>query len=225
MHGKDGECGPMGPQGEKGDTGPPGPAGSNGKDIDLSSLKALHDLLDEFRAELRMANTEIERLKSLPVAPASFLIVDGDLTGAYQDGTTRNFGRVRGEDGKRGASMMDLSSDDGIVTVRMSDGRNIVMRGNILGPPGSPGRDGKNGADGLDATEIMIRPNVDTSRSYPAGLTAYHCGGLIQSVRQTDPMTDGDLIACIPRPRNLWMMAGSSNGPRHTRTVEPLRAG
>lgn len=55
-------------------------------------------------------------------------------------------------------------------------------------------RDGKDGDPGRDAADIHILDGIDPTRSYPGGTFAAHDGGLIRSVRVTDPI-DGDLAA------------------------------
>lgn len=48
--------------------------------------------------------------------------------------------------------------------------------------------------DGRDASELIVLPGIDESRSYPAGTYAKHNGGEIRAFRSTDPIKDGDLF-------------------------------
>lgn len=51
----------------------------------------------------------------------------------------------------------------------------------------------KDGEDGRDAADLIVLPSIDENQSYRRGTWASHNGGLIQSVRATDPIEDGDL--------------------------------
>ena len=59
------------------------------------------------------------------------------------------------------------------------------------GKDGRDGRDGKDGDAGRDALAIDILPAIDEAKSYPRGTFAEHRGGMIRSIRNTDPITDG----------------------------------
>ncbi len=58
------------------------------------------------------------------------------------------------------------------------------------GKEGKDGKDGRDGENGRDAFEIEVLPEVDVTRSYPRGTIAEFRGGLVRSVRTTDPVTD-----------------------------------
>lgn len=62
------------------------------------------------------------------------------------------------------------------------------------GKDGRDGRDGRDGNAGRDAADLAILDGIDPTRSYPGGTFAAHEGGLIRSMRVTDPI-DGDLAA------------------------------
>lgn len=48
----------------------------------------------------------------------------------------------------------------------------------------------RDGEPGRDAAQIDILPSIDDTKSYPRGVWASHDGGLIRSVRATDPVTE-----------------------------------
>jgi hypothetical protein len=135
----------------------------------------------------------VAELKALPAPPASFLVNEaGVLCGIYPDGTTKEFGKVRGADGKNGASVMDGSVDDaGELILRMSDGR-VIRSGTVRGADGKDGLAGPPGNAGRDAAELTILPGIDETRSYGQGVCARYRGGIIRAERQTDPI-DGDI--------------------------------
>jgi len=60
----------------------------------------------------------------------------------------------------------------------------------LVGEPGRDGRDGKEGIPGRDAAQLEILPAIDVSRSYPRATYACWNGGLIRSVRTTEPVSD-----------------------------------
>lgn len=67
-------------------------------------------------------------------------------------------------------------------------------RDGIQGPPGK-GIDGRDGEPGRDALQIDILPAIDLSRSYPRATYAQHRGGLVRSLRTTEPVVGDDLVA------------------------------
>lgn len=127
--------------------------------------------------------------------PSSFLVNEaGVLVAVYQNGEPKSVGKVRGEDGLRGASVMDGKVDeDGTLVLRMSDGR-IIQTGRVKGEDGKDGV-GQKGDRGRDAHEIQILSGVDEYKSYVEGVVALWRGGVIRAERQTDPIIDGDVIA------------------------------
>lgn len=64
----------------------------------------------------------------------------------------------------------------------------------LVGEPGRDGREGKDGAPGRDALQIDILPAIDVTRSYPRSTYACHKGGIIRSLRTTEPAGD-DIVA------------------------------
>jgi len=60
----------------------------------------------------------------------------------------------------------------------------------LLGEAGRDGRDGKDGAPGRDALQIEFLPAIDETRSYPRSTYAFWNGGVIRSMRTTDPVGD-----------------------------------
>jgi hypothetical protein len=134
--------------------------------------------------------------EAFPKLPTSFMVNEaGELAAVYAAGEIRLIGHVRGEDGARGASVMDGDVDDeGVLVLRMSDGR-TVKAGLVRGAPGAPGENGQAGARGREALEVKILPGIDESRSYAEGICARWRGGVIRSERQTDAVVDGDVVA------------------------------
>lgn len=55
---------------------------------------------------------------------------------------------------------------------------------------GEPGTNGKDGEPGRDALQIDILPSIDVNRSYPRSTYATWRGGVIRSMRTTDPVVD-----------------------------------
>jgi hypothetical protein len=49
----------------------------------------------------------------------------------------------------------------------------------------------KDGEPGRDALAVDVLPGIDESKSYPRGTFAEYRGGIIRSIRNTDPVTDG----------------------------------
>ena len=64
----------------------------------------------------------------------------------------------------------------------------------IAGDHGRDGREGKDGAPGRDALQIDILPSIDVTRSYPRSTYACFKGGIIRSLRTTEPVGD-DIVA------------------------------
>jgi hypothetical protein len=128
--------------------------------------------------------------------PNSLLVnEEGVLVAVYPSGELKSVGRVRGEDGLRGASVMDGQvEEDGTLVLRMSDGR-IIQTGRVKGDNGKDGEDGQKGDRGRDAHEIQILAGVDEHKSYVEGVVALWRGGMIRAERQTDPIVDGDILA------------------------------
>lgn len=177
----------------KGDKGDQGPAVS-GIDLAAAVDAAVQIAVKDFdeRVTQRIAAFPIPENgqpgKDAAPVPSAFLISEeGELVSVYPDGEKQIIGKVRGTDGKRGASVMDGSVDEaGQLTLRMSDGR-VVNVGLVRGKDGQPGVPGKPGA-GRDAAELVIMPGIDEQRSYPEGTCATHRGGTIRAFRQTDPI-------------------------------------
>lgn len=65
----------------------------------------------------------------------------------------------------------------------------------LKGEAGRDGRDGRDGYNGRDAVEIDIARGIDVGRSYPPGVYMSHDGGLLKSMRHTDPLSQaGDVV-------------------------------
>lgn len=62
----------------------------------------------------------------------------------------------------------------------------------IAAHPPPAGKDGRDGADGRDALDIDILPDVLPGKTYRSKTFARWRGGLIRSVRNTDPLPPGD---------------------------------
>lgn len=119
---------------------------------------------------------------------------DAGVAGAAgRDGTDGNSGR----DGANGKSAYELAVEKGYAGTEFQWLESL--RGAEGGPgahgregkDGRDGRDGKDGAPGRDALDLDILPGIDESKSYPRGTFAQYRGGMIRSIRNTDPITDG----------------------------------
>jgi len=104
---------------------------------------------------------------------------DGAPGPAGKDGAQGPIGvsGARGDKGDRG--------DSGVIGKSGAPGANGES-----GVDGRDGRDGKDGPPGRDALQIDVLPAIDMSRSYARGTYASHGGGLIRSLRLTDPVVD-----------------------------------
>jgi hypothetical protein len=144
--------------------------------------------LEAINSQIAAMESNLAFLKALPVAPASFVVDgDGNLVSVFADGATKEVGKVRGEDGKRGASVMDCSIDgEGQLSLRMSDGR-MLNAGTVRGARGEPGKDGQ-AQRGRDAAELKIATGIDEAKSYPEGTCAAYRGGVIRAERSTQPL-------------------------------------
>lgn len=144
--------------------------GEPGKDADPDHVKGL------------VERTFTERV------PVSFMVnAEGVLVANYSSGDKKDLGRVRG------ASVMDSKvNDDGILVLRMSDGREL-QAGIVCGKDGEPGKPGEPGRAGRDALEVQVLPGIHENKSYPEGVVSIWRGGLIRSERQTDPIADGNI--------------------------------
>jgi hypothetical protein len=180
------------------------PKAQDGKDADPVEIASLivEDVAKLIPAPADGKSVTVEELAPLvdevvgKKLPNLFMInEDGMLVTAYANGEAKSIGKVRGEPGVRGASVMDGNVDeDGTLILRMSDGR-MLQTGVVRGHDGRDGKDGDKGAPGRDAHEIQILPGIDESKTYIDGIVAYWRGGLIRSVRQTDPIVDGDILS------------------------------
>lgn len=191
--GKDGLDGKDGAPGRDGKDGAPGKDGRDG--VDGKDGRAGKDSDPEFvkgQVAAAVASAMGDVLKGLPV---EFMVNDaGELCATYPGGQVKSFGRVRGEPGKDGASVMDAEvNGDGQLVLRMNDGRAPAAVGNVRGAPGSAGKDGRDGRAGRDAIELHILPGIDESRSYAEGVCARWRGGVIRAERQTDPVVDDNI--------------------------------
>ncbi len=116
----------------------------------------------------------------------------------------------RGERGLPGESIVGERGADGAPGTNGIDGkdgahgeRGLPGERGLIGLPGGRGEDGKDGRDGRDGTagrdgepgrdalELDILPSVDLTKSYPRGTFASYAGGMIRSIRRTDPVTTG----------------------------------
>lgn len=193
-----------GDQGEKGDQGDKGDDAAPMVDIVARAIAELRPFVDEtvdalVNERVAKAVSAIPRAKdgepgkdAAPVPTAFLISEEGELVSVYPDGEKQIIGKVRGQDGKRGASVMDGSVDDaGQLVLRLSDGR-MVNVGIVLGKSGAPG---KSGEPGRSAAEIIILPGIDETRSYPEGTCALHRGGTIRASRATEPIIDGNILS------------------------------
>ena len=198
LDGKDGAPGRDGIDGKDGAAGldgKDGAAGRDGRDIEPEIANELTAALAAAKSAIEYLTGEIEYLKALPTAPAQFMIADGVLKAVSVTGEVSDLGRVRGADGRNGATPVEIDVDaEGCLVIRLSDTR-VIKTANVRGPPGRDGTSGANGKDGRDALEIGIRSGLDPERSYAEGTIARCRGGLLRAVRQTDPVTNDDYEA------------------------------
>ncbi len=106
---------------------------------------------------------------------------------------------TEGPMGQRGESGIAIKGDPGL------DGKD-----------GRDGRDGKDGINGRDAAELEILSSIDLDRSYAPGTFAQYKGGLIRSLRQTDPIY-GNLLDAG------WKIVLNGSEPEFTQAEEDPR--
>ena len=187
--GKDGSQGVAGRDGLDGKDGAPG---RDGRDIEPEIVNELTAALAAAKSAIEYLTGEIEYLKALPTAPAQFMIADGVLKAVSVTGEVSDLGRVRGADGRNGATPVEIDVDaEGCLVIRLSDTR-VIKTSSVRGPPGRDGTSGANGKDGRDGLEIGIRSGLDPERSYAEGTIARCRGGLLRAVRQTEPVANDD---------------------------------
>jgi hypothetical protein len=189
------------------------PKAQDGKDADPVEIASLivEDVAKLIPAPADGKSVTVEELAPLvdeaaaKRLPTSFLVNEaGVLVAVYANSEPKSVGKVRGDDGARGASVMDGAVDDkGTLVLRMSDGR-IIQTGAVRGNDGEDGKDGQKGERGRDAHEIQILPGVDESKSYVEGVVACWRGGVIRSERQTDPIIDGDIVGGLESVRSRY---------------------
>ena len=193
--GKDGATGEQGAQGEKGLDGLPGEKGLpgdpgrdgiNGKDgapgeqgpIGLTGEKGDPGINGKDGAPGEPGPQGIQGIqgeKGLDGAPGR----DGEKGADGLQGPQGPAGEPgpQGEKGEKGDR-----GDPGEPGQKGMDG--------LLGEAGRDGRDGKDGAPGRDALQIEFLPAIDETRSYPRSTYAFWNGGVIRSMRTTDPVGD-----------------------------------
>jgi len=59
---------------------------------------------------------------------------------------------------------------------------------------GKDGRDGEDGRDGRDSLDLEILPDINFSKTYPAGVYAYHEGGLWRTANRTNEKSGWECI-------------------------------
>ena len=98
---------------------------------------------------------------------------------------------IDGRDGPPGRDGLDVDKEAVIATLRADLAEALAVTPKAV--DGRDGRDGKDGEPGRDAASLIVLPSIDESKGYARGTWASHTGGLIQAVRRTDPVIDGDL--------------------------------
>jgi collagen triple helix repeat protein len=71
----------------------------------------------------------------------------------------------------------------------------------LSGEDGRDGRDGPPGMNGRDAIRLDPLPSIEVEQSYPRDTYAHHRGGIIRSLRVTDPIVNDDIA------RAGWVVA------------------
>jgi hypothetical protein len=180
--GEKGDPGPLGVRGEKGDRGDAGPQGDRGEAGTIGETGPPGE-----RGE--RGENALPGDRGAPGADGK----DGAPGARGADGQAGAPGR----DGTNGKSAYQLAQDQGFA------GTELLWLESLRGAPGGhgadgregkdgrDGRDGKDGDAGRDALAIDILPAIDDKKSYPRGTFAQHRGGLVRSIRNTDPITDG----------------------------------
>lgn len=168
--------GPTGPAGEKGLTGDPGPRGEKG-DPGLPGEKGEKGDPGEVG----------------PVGPQGEKGDQGEPGPAGPQGE-------KGDPGEQGpAGPQGEKGDPGEPGPQGEKGapgeQGPVGPQGLKGDMGPQGEKGADGLDGKDALEIQVAPDIDPHRRYARGTYASFRGGLVRSVRPTDPLSsfDGDL--------------------------------
>lgn len=208
--GADGLIGPMGPAGAKGDPGergeigPQGPAGEPGKDG--AAGRDGKDGAPGVDGKDGVPGPQGERGQPGPAGKDGIDGINGKDGAPGRDG----------KDGQPGRDGKDF--DPELVRGMLAEMVKSAVSDIPKPKDGAPGRDGAPGKDadpihpdtvalmireavdkavdaipkpqnGRDAAQLEILPALDATKSYPRGTWVKHAGGLIRSLRDTDPVT------------------------------------
>lgn len=190
VEGPQGIQGPQGIPGAAGKDGDPGPAGADGQDGADGAAGPKGDK-GEPGADGADGVEGVDGTKGDPgdqgpqgvQGPQGIQGIPGDCG---DDGDPGPAGAI-GPQGEPGTS--------GTAGAKGMDGTNgLDGVPGIAGDHGRDGREGKDGAPGRDALQIDILPSIDVTRSYPRSTYACFKGGIIRSLRTTEPVGD-DIVA------------------------------
>lgn len=196
------------------------PAGRDGKDADPDAVKAAIDAevarvlatwdkprdgidgksVDMAELSEQIADAASKAVQALPPAPAGKDGKDGtsvsldDVRTMLAEMVAKAVSEVpvqKGEPGKDGENI-----DPEFVRAELQKMVDAIPRpaDGLRGEKGEDGRDGRDakGEPGRDALQIDILPAIDETRSYPRATYAHLRGGVVRSIRTTEPLADGD---------------------------------
>lgn len=165
--------------------------GIDGKSVDMAELSE------------QIADAASKAVQALPPAPAGKDGKDGtsvsldDVRTMLAEMVAKAVSEVpvqKGEPGKDGENI-----DPEFVRAELQKMVDAIPRpaDGLRGEKGEDGRDGRDGRDakgepGRDALQIDILPAIDETRSYPRATYAHLRGGVVRSIRTTEPLADGD---------------------------------
>ncbi len=220
--GPQGTTGQPGPRGERGEIGPAGVKGNDGLDAyELAVAQGFNGTIDEWLPTLKGetgqpgqrgdAGADGKSAYDLAVETGfTGTMVDFFLSLQGKDGRDAVDGKdgisgangvdgLNGKDGKDGAngvSAYDIAVGRGYVGSEIDWVRSLEGKSGVNGRDGRDGRDGKDGEHGRDAIAIDVLSTLDAAKSYPRGTYAMFRGGMVMSIRTTDPIGENALESC-----------------------------
>jgi hypothetical protein len=166
---------------------PPAPAGKDGENGKDASPEQIEAAVAKAVAELPKPKDGIDGKDGTSVS------LD-DVKAMLSEMVTKAIADIpvqKGEPGKDGESI-----DPELVRAELQKMVDAIPRpvDGLRGEKGEDGRDGRDakGEPGRDALQIDILPAIDETRIYPRATYAHLRGGVVRSIRTTEPMVDGD---------------------------------